>query len=243
MPRLSTMSLVSRILTAVLLTWVFSPAVVAQQSTLPAATTPPPGTQNQSAQPAPGDAASEKKLGEEIVKEEEHQRILGVVPMFGTTSYRNTPPLTPGQKFHLMAKTAIDPFTWVAAGAQAGISQAENEFGEYGQGAAGYGKRYGATYVDSFDSNFFSNFFYPVLFRQDPRYFRLGQGYTVKQRIGSALKQEFVARKDSGGYTFHFSNVLGAFTAGGISNAYYPKDDRGFGLTVSRSMIALGYGC
>jgi len=61
--------------------------------------------------------------------------------------------------------------------------------------------------------------------------------------MGSALKQEFVTRKDSGGHTFHFSNVLGAFTAGGISNAYYPKGDRGFGLTVSRSAIALGYGC
>jgi hypothetical protein len=237
------MTFVSRILTAVLVTCAFSLAGVAQQSPPPPSTTPPPGAQSQSAQPPQGDAASQQKTGAEILKEEEHQRMLGVVPMFGTTNYRNAPPLTPAQKFHLMAKTAIDPFTWFAAGAQAGISQAENEFGGYGQGAAGYGKRYGATYTDSFDSNFFSNFFYPVLFRQDPRYFRLGQGSTVKQRIGSALKQEFVARKDSGGHTFHFSNVLGAFTAGGISNAYYPKDDRGFGLTVSRSMIALGYGC
>jgi hypothetical protein len=235
------MTFVHRILTVVFITCAFSLVATAQQTTPPANATPPPA-QKQSAQQPQGDAPSQQKTGAEILKEEEHQRMLGVVPMFGTTNYRNAPPLTPGQKFHLMAKTAIDPFTWIAAGAQAGISQAENEFGGYGQGAAGYGKRYGATYVDSFDSNFFSNFFYPVLFKQDPRYFRQGEG-TVKSRMGSAFKQEFVARKDSGGYAFHFSNVLGAFTAGGISNAYYPKEDRGFGLTMSRSSIALGYGC
>jgi hypothetical protein len=61
--------------------------------------------------------------------------------------------------------------------------------------------------------------------------------------MGIAIEQEFVARKDSGGHTFHFSNVLGALTAGGISNAYYPPSDRGFGLTISRAGIALGYGC
>ena len=35
---------------------------------------------------------------------------------------------------------------------------------------------------------------------------------------------------------------MGAFTSGGISNAYYPDGDRGFGLTMSRSAIALAYG-
>ena len=40
----------------------------------------------------------------------------------------------------------------------------------------------------------------------------------------------------------NFPNVLGAITAGGISNAYYPPNDRGFGLTMSRAGIALFYG-
>ena len=236
------MTSVNRIFTTVLVTCVLSLTGIAQQSTPPPAATTPADARSQSTQSSQGESASEHRTGAEILKEEEHQRMLGVVPMFSTTNYRDAPPLTAGQKFDLMDKTAVDPFTWFAAGAQAGISQAEDEFGGYGQGAAGYGKRYGATFMDTFDSNFFSNFFYPVLFKQDPRYFRLGEG-TVKQRIGSALKQEFVARKDSGGYTFHFSNVLGAFTTGGISNAYYPQNDRGFGLTVSRSAIALGWGC
>jgi hypothetical protein len=177
-----------------------------------------------------------------VLKQEEHQRALGVVPMFGMTSVKNAPPLSTKQKAELMARTMYDPFTFVAAGLTAGVGQATNSFAPYGQGAEGYGKRYGAALADGTDSNLWSNFIYPVIFKQDPRYFRVGEG-PIKLRIYSAFKQEFVARKDSGGYTFHFSNVLGAFTAGTISNTYYPQSDRGVGLTVSRASIALGYGC
>ena len=38
---------------------------------------------------------------------------------------------------------------------------------------------------------FFSNFSYPVLLKEDPRYFRLGEG-SLKHRIGYAIAQEFV---------------------------------------------------
>lgn len=167
--------------------------------------------------------------------------MLGVVPQFSVTSRKDAPPLTTKEKFTLFAKSATDPFVFVAVGLQAGISQASDNFESYGQGAAGYGKRYGAALADSFSSNFFSNFAYPSLMRLDPRYFRLGQG-TFKHRLGYALAQEFVCRRDRGGTTFNFPNVLGAFTSGGISNLYYPPEDRGFGLTLSRSAISIGYG-
>jgi hypothetical protein len=141
----------------------------------------------------------------------------------------------------LFARSAFDPFQYAAAGFQAGISQANNEFPGYGQGAAGYGKRYGAALADQVSSNFFSNFFWPVLLKEDPRYFRLGQG-SIKRRIIYSLEQEFVTHTDKGTKRFNFSNVLGAFSSGGLSNLYYPSTDRGFGLTMSRSAISLAYG-
>lgn len=210
----------------------------AAQTTAPAGAGVP--AQNDST-PKPQVDAPSGQSEAEILKREESQRMLAVVPMFGVTNRLNAPPLTSGQKFHLMAKGYADPFIYVAVAAQAGLSQASDSFEGYGQGASGYAKRYGAAFVDSADSNFFSNFFYPVLFKQDPRYFRLGQG-PKKERLWWALNREFVARKDSGGWTFHWSNVLGGLTAGGISNAYYPSEDRGFGLTMSRTAIAFGYG-
>jgi hypothetical protein len=177
---------------------------------------------------------------EELQKKEQSSRILGVVPQFDVT-HQNAAPLTPRQKFHLFRRSAFDPFQFALAGIQAGISQANNNFAGYGQGAQGYAKRFGAAFADQLSSNFFSNFAYPVLLKEDPRYFRLGEG-SVKRRILYALEQEFVTHTDKGTRRFNFSNVLGAFTAGGISNAYYPSNDRGFGLTVSRAGIALLYG-
>ena len=74
-----------------------------------------------------------------------------------------------------------------------------------------------------------------------PTLFPQGQG-SIKRRIGYALAQEFVAHTDRGGRSFNFANVLGAVSAGGISNLYYPNSDRGFTLTMSRAGIALIYG-
>ena len=196
---------------------------------------------------SPPDVGSKQNPGEKtqaekrLEREEQSHRMLGVIPDFGTTSRHDASPLTSGQKFHLFAKSAFDPVELSVVGLQAGLSQAEDEFPEYGQGATGYGKRYGATLADEVSSSFWANYFYPVLLKQDPRYFRLGEG-TIKHRVLYALWQEVNCRTDKGGRTFAWENVLGAFTTGALSNVYYPPAERGLGLTMSRSAISIGYG-
>jgi hypothetical protein len=213
----------------------------AQQPT-PAASPSPakPAATRKSATPPLADPELQKQE-QELLKKEQSQRILGVIPQFDVTNRQNALPLTSRQKFRLFVRTAFDPFQFGLIGVQAGIGQATNSFPAYGQGAAGYGKRYGAAFADQVSSNFFSNFAYPVLLKEDPRYFRLGEG-SIKHRIAYSLAQEFVCRTDKGTRRFSLSNVLGAFTAGGISNVYYPPANRGFGLTMSRSGISLLYG-
>lgn len=196
---------------------------------------PPPAPQ-----PAP-DGAAKTQNEQEIERHEQSQRMLGVIPNFGTTSRHDAPPLSPGAKFHLFYKSAFDPVELSVVGLQAGLSQAEDEFPEYGQGAAGFGKRYGATLADEVSSSFFANYFYPVLLKEDPRYFRLGEG-SVKRRLGYALLQEVDCRTDKGSRTVAWENILGALSSGGLSNLYYPPAERGFGLTMSRSAISIGYG-
>lgn len=250
------MNLRTRIATAIV-TCSFSLSAFAQQQqpASPDANTPAPATQPQptqtpatpSQQPAatqaqqPQNKQQRPLTSEEVLRQEEKQRALGIVPLFSMTSVHDAPPLTTKQKARLMSRTMIDPFFFVSAGITAGWGQATNSFAQYGQGASGFAKRYGAAVADNADSNFFSNFVYPSLFKQDPRYFRLGEG-SVKKRLGTAIEQEFVARKDSGGHTISYSNILGALTAGSISNVYYPTEDRGFGLTMSRAATALGWG-
>ena len=226
----------------------------AQQSTPPASqNTNPPNTEQPPTSPRPevpgppplpdSPSASKSKKGKsaeeiEAERKEQSRKILGVVPQFAVTSRRDAPALSTREKFRLMSKSVVNPFEFVATGFQAALSQATDEFPEYGQGAEGYGKRYGASFADQASSQFFSNFFYPALLKEDPRYFRLGEG-TVKHRLMYSLAQEFSVIKDDRTRGFNFSNVLGAFTSGALSNAYYPGPERGLENTASRSLIAL----
>ncbi len=174
----------------------------------------------------------------EIQKQEQSQRVLGVMPMFGVTDRPNAPPLSTRQKLHLAFKGTMDPFEFASIGIQAGLSQANREFPTYGQGMAGYSKRYGAALADDVSSQFFSNFLYPVALKEDPRYFRLGHG-SIPHRVEYALLQEFVCRRDRGGRDFNYSNVLGAVSTGALANLYYPPSERGLELTMSRAAISL----
>jgi hypothetical protein len=169
---------------------------------------------------------------------EGHPRILWIIPEFGVTNLQHAPSLTPGEKFKLFARQAFDPFQWIGAGAQAGWSQEQNDMAGYRQGAAGYGKRYGAAMADVTDHEFLSNFLFPVLLKQDPRYFRLGHG-SVPHRVVYSLEQEFPARTDQGTRQFNYAKVLGAFASKIVSNTYYPPGDQGFGLTMSRSAVSI----
>jgi hypothetical protein len=65
----------------------------------------------------------------------------------------------------------------------------------------------------------------PTLLHQDPRYFRRGKG-TALSRVGYAASRVLIARKDTGGNTFNFSQVFGQLGQAGISLSYYPKEDR-----------------
>jgi hypothetical protein len=177
---------------------------------------------------------------QDTLKQEQSKHGLGVVPMFNVTNRQNAAPLTRGEKFHLFTADVRDPFTFALSGLQAGYGQATNEFPEYGQGVSGYSKRYGASLADTVSSSFFSVYFYPALLKEDPRYFRLGEG-TTKHRIGYAIAQEFVCHTDKGKRSFNWSAILGAFSSGALSNVYYPKSARGFSLTMNRSAIAVIY--
>ena len=118
-----------------------------------------------STQTNPPDKAEDKKTAEEkereIQKQEQSQRMLKTLPNFATTNRREPPPLTPAQKFHLFRKSAFDPVEFGVVGMQAAYAEAEDEFPEYGQGAVGFGKRYGATLADEVSSSFFTDYFYP----------------------------------------------------------------------------------
>jgi hypothetical protein len=178
----------------------------------------------------------------DVLKQEERQRILGVVPNFNTVeSSAGVPSLSPRQKFHLMYKSSIDPFVFVADAFVAGLSQARNTNPGFGQGAEGYFKRFGASYLDTADGNLWGNAILPIVFKEDPRYFRLGSGTFTHRFLYSAATTVW-CRRDNGTWGPNYANVLGNFISGGISNAYYPAADRGFGQTVDGALTVTAEG-
>jgi len=180
------------------------------------------------------------EVAEEEIKEQEKQRMLGVVPNFYVTYVRDAAPLNSKQKFALAWKTTIDPVTFGVVGVTAGIQQSQNAVKGYGQGAQGYAKRFGASTGDLFAGTFIGSAILPSLLKQDPRYFYKGTG-SKSSRLLYALANAVICKGDNGRWQPNYSNVLGNLAAGGISNLYYPSSDRdGAALTFETGLIGIG---
>ena len=133
---------------------------------------------------------------------QEQERLFGVLPTYSIVNGKYAPPLTPGGKFRLFVANSTDPFIFFGIGLQAAIGQATNEFPSYGQGAAGYFKRFGASTADLAIGEFMGTFAFASLLHEDPRYFREGSG-PASRRLGNALASTFVTRTDSGKKRFN----------------------------------------
>jgi hypothetical protein len=180
------------------------------------------------------------ELAEVQIKDQEKQRVLGFIPNFYVSYVPNAAPLSSKRKFELAWKSASDPVTFVAVGFVAGLDQAGDRWGAYGQGAQGYAKRFGASYADVFVGTFIGSAALPSLLKQDPRYFYKGSG-TKRSRILYALANSVICKGDNGRWQANYSSILGNLAAGGISNLYYPANDRnGVGLVFSNALIRLG---
>jgi carboxypeptidase family protein len=180
------------------------------------------------------------EMAQEQLKDEEKQRVLGVIPNFYVTYASDAAPLTPKQKYNLAWRLNIDPVSFLLAGQTAGIQQARNEFSGYGQGAVGYAKRYGATYANFTISNFLGSAVFPSIFKQDPRYFYKGTG-TTKSRVLYALANAVICKSDGGHWQVNYSGIIGSLASGGISNLFYPASDRnGPALTLENTAMSIG---
>lgn len=183
---------------------------------------------------------TEAEIAEVQVKEQEKQRVLGIIPNFYVNYFPDAAPLAPKQKFILAWKSVTDPVTIVGVAAFAGIDQAADRWGGYGQGAAGYARRFGATYGDVFIGTFIDSAVLTSLLKQDPRYFYRGPG--TKRRIWYAIGNAVITKGDNKRYQPNYSAIIGSFATSGITYAYYPANDRSAGLLVENAMIRIATG-
>lgn len=175
----------------------------------------------------------------EQVEIAEQQRVLKVFPNFYSSFDWNAPPMLPKQKYRLAARTLIDPVTFLTTGAIAGVEQYRNIFPSFGGGFDGYAKRYGAAYATHASGELLTRAVFPAIFKTDPRYFIMGKG-SPKARTEHAIASTFITRGDAGGRRVNFPEILGAFSAAALSNAYFPAQERGANLVLINGFGDLG---
>jgi hypothetical protein len=148
-------------------------------------------------------------------------------------------PLSVKQKFELFAGESVAPSRFLRSAAGAGISQARNSLDGYGQGAAGYGKRFGSSLATVTSSNFFGTFMISSMLHRDPRYFLTLHG-GPGHRIGYALSRIVVSRTDEGTNAANWAGMIAPLLAEGLANSYLPVKEQTAGRTFQRYGIRIG---
>jgi hypothetical protein len=149
-------------------------------------------------------------------------------------------PLSAKGKFKLAIEDSFDPYAYVIEGAFAGYGQPKDAPKSWREESWGpHIKRYAASFADQTREYIMTEAVVPWMLKEDPRYFRLGTGGFFK-RTGYAVSRIWVTQTDAGHRTFNFSEIMGAGASAGISNFYYPREDRTMSANLSRWGVMVG---
>jgi hypothetical protein len=216
-------------------------AAAGQAGKQPAAAATPAGQIEPGPNPPAASSSSSTQKSKPNYEAGSPRHIFFIIPAYSVEYLKNVPPLTPGEKFHEWAEGVYDP---IALGSRAfeGLTEYSHVGGfcGYGAGVAGYAKCFGSAQLDADTSSFLGDFLFPTLLHQDPRYFRMGTGYSFGTRVFYAVSHVFITRSDAGNPIVDTSALMGSVIAAADSNLYYPKADRGLNLSLGRLGWDLG---
>jgi hypothetical protein len=191
-----------------------------------AVTTPPSDTSPIEVKPASSEGQQTK-------------RMFWIIPNFAAVSAGiELPPLSTREKYALAMQDSVDYSSFVWAGMQAGQSMALRSYPEFHNGMAGYSRYYWRAFADQASGSFFTEAFVPALTHEDPRYYTLGHGGFFR-RVKYSLSRIVVTKTDSGGRSFNYSEVAGNALEAGLSNLYYPPEERSLHNTAMNYLAQL----
>lgn len=168
---------------------------------------------------APAGAISPANPNEPVDK-----RIFGVMPNYRTANLTaDYQPIPARRKMYIATRDSFDWPSYFVGGAFALLYQLEDSNPSFGQGMRGYAHRYATAQTDQIIGNMLVEGTLPSLFREDPRYFRMGTGSAWK-RFRYAATRVVITRNENGGPRFNTSEILGNTLVGVIGNAYYPDN-------------------
>lgn len=206
-----------------------SARLAAQETSTQSSSSNPPAAQNSLAQAPVAESAPPQT-----------KRILGLIPNFRSVSAdEKLPPETVKEKFMDATQDSFDYSSIFLPAVIAGYDLATDATPEFHGGAAGYGRYFWHSAVDQTSENYWVEFIFPTITREDSRYYTLGHGGFMK-RTGYALSRAVITRSNSGAEVFNASEIVGAGVAAGLSNTYYPSQERNFANTASQWGLDIG---
>jgi hypothetical protein len=119
------------------------------------------------------------------------------------------------------------PQAYSYSGALAGFDQAIDRPREWGQGAIGYGRRYGSDFAEHVIATTLQNGFALGL-DEDNRYFNSG-AHGFGRRLRYALTSPFLARHSDGSRSLSLSALGGVAGASAIQQVWQPRSTADFG--------------
>ena len=147
-------------------------------------------------------------------------------------------PLSSHCKFHLFVKQTYSPYTFASLGFEATWADAMGQWPHYGEGVAGWSKRFGAVLADTESRRFIQGFALSAVLHQDPRYF-FSPKRTLLARASYAVTRVLITKNDNGRNVVNTSEFLGTLFTSSLQNSYYPRHDRTFHDTMNRFSGAL----
>ncbi len=108
----------------------------------------------------------------------------------------------------------------------------------FGINGAGFGERVGAAGLRLTTTRVFSDGFLPILFHEDPRYYRKAFGSYPARGLYS-VSRVVVDQRDNGGRSFNFSDVLGRGITAALTQTYYPQSSIGTSVVLKTWGISL----
>ncbi len=202
----------------------FAGLLGAQTAPVPSPAPSSDGSSPTSVEPVPGPPTAEPD-----------KRVFGVLPNYRTAEDNGIyAPITSHQKLVIATKDTLDYPLFLLGGAFAGLAQLTDEHPDFGQGLKGFAHRYATAYADQAVGNYMTEGILPILFHEDPRYFRRGKTRGgVWSRTGYAATRIFVTKTDKGATSINFAELVGNGFAAAVGNAYYPEE-RSVGQNLSR---------
>src|SRR5262249_39637275 len=143
------------------------------------------------------------------------------------------------QKFGLHMRRFADLPSFFLPLVIAGLNQARDSPAEWRQGAAGLARRYASAYAYTTALRNTLDFALDSSLHQDPRYFPSSFQRGLA-RLGYAVAQTVATHNDQGDIRFNFWETGSAYTAGFISNTWYPQPHRKVTDALLRGTASLG---